>query len=209
MKNILIHGLGQDEKAWDKVIKELSDDVKVLSPNLFGLIKEKKMNYENLYNVFSDYCNNKKEKLNLCGLSLGGILAIDYAKQYPEKVNSLIIIGTPYDIPKKLFKLQNIIFKVIPKKTFTKIGCDKKSFIELVNSMADLDIKSNLDKIECKTLILCGENDKVNLESSRLLYEHINNSELEIIENSMHEVNIDNPKELSDIICRFWKDDEI
>ena len=41
MKNILIHGLGQDEKAWDKVIKELSDDVKVLSPNLFGLIKEK------------------------------------------------------------------------------------------------------------------------------------------------------------------------
>ena len=101
MKNILIHGLGQDEKAWDKVIKELSDDVKVLSPNLFGLIKEKKMNYENLYNAFSDYCNNKKEKLNLCGLSLGGILAIDYAKQYPEKVNSLIINSIPFSLRSK------------------------------------------------------------------------------------------------------------
>ena len=209
MKNILIHGLGQDEKAWDKVIKELSDDVKVLSPNLFGLIKEKKMNYENLYNAFSDYCNNKKEKLNLCGLSLGGILAIDYAKQYLEKVNSLIIIGTPYDIPKKLFKLQNIVFKFMPKSTFTKMGCEKKSFIELVNSMADLDIKSNLDKIECKTLILCGENDKSNLESSRLLYEHIKDSELEIIENSSHEVNVDNPKELAKIICKFWEETEI
>lgn len=208
MKNILIHGLGQNEKAWDKVIKELSDDVKVLCPNLFGLVK-KGMNYKNLYKAFSSYCNDKKEKLNLCGLSLGGILAIDYAKQYPEKVNSLIIIGTPYDIPKKLFKLQNIVFKFMPKKAFEKIGCAKKEFIDLVNSMADLDIKSNLDKIECKTLILCGESDKANLESSRLLYEHIKNSELEIIENSMHEVNIDNPKELSDIICRFWKDDEI
>ena len=208
MKNILIHGLGQDEKAWNKVIEELND-VSVGCPNLFSLVKSEDMNYKKLYEAFSSYCNNKEKKLNLCGLSLGGILAIDYAKQYPDKVNSLIIIGTPYEIPKKLFKLQNIVFKFMPKSTFTKMGCEKKSFIELVNSMADLDIKSNLDKIECKTLVLCGENDKTNLESSRLLYEHIKNSELEIIENSMHEVNIDNPKELSNIICKFWEDDEI
>lgn len=208
MKNILIHGLGQDEKAWNKVVEELND-IKVNCPNLFSLVKSEKMNYKNLYKAFSAYCNNKEEKLNLCGLSLGGILVLDYAKQYPEKVNSLIIIGTPYEIPKKLFKLQNIVFKFMPKSTFTKMGCEKKSFIELVNSMADLDIKSNLDKIECKTLILCGENDKSNLESSRLLYEHIEDSELEIIENSSHEANIDNPKELAKIICKFWEETEI
>lgn len=205
MKNILIHGLGQDEKAWDKVIEKL-DNIKVSSPNLFSLVKEEKMNYGNLYKAFSCYCNDKKEKLNLCGLSLGGILAIDYAKQYPEKVNSLIIIGTPYEIPEKILKLQNIVFKFMPKKTFTKMGCEKKAFINLVNSMVDLDIKSNLDKIDCKTLVLCGENDKTNLESSRLLYEHIKNSELEIIENSLHEVNMDNPKELADIISKFWEE---
>lgn len=208
MKNILIHGLGQDEKSWDKVIKELNDDVKVLCPNLFSLVKEE-MNYKNLYKAFSSYCNAKEEGLNLCGISLGGILAIDYAKQYPEKVNSLIIIGTPYDIPKTLFKFQNIVFKFMPKSTFTKMGCEKKSFIKLVNSMTELNIKSNLDKIECKTLVLCGENDKANLESSRLLYEHIKDSELEVIVNSMHEVNTDNPKELSNIICKFWEDDAI
>lgn len=205
MKNILIHGLGQDEKAWDKVIEKL-DNIKVSSPNLFSLVKGEKMNYGNLYKAFSCYCNDKKEKLNLCGLSLGGILAIDYAKQYPEKVNSLIIIGTPYEIPEKILKLQNIVFKFMPKKTFTKMGCEKKAFINLVNSMVDLDIKSNLDKIDCKTLVLCGENDKTNLESSRLLYEHIKNSELEIIENSLHEVNMDNPKELADIISKFWEE---
>ena len=97
----------------------------------------------------------------------------------------------------------------MPKSTFTKMGCEKKSFIKLVNSMTELDIKSNLDKIECKTLVLCGENDKANLESSRLLDEHIKDSELEVIENSMHEVNTDNPKELSNIICKFWEDDAI
>ena len=206
MENILIHGLGQDEKAWDKVVEELNN-IKVSCPNLFSLIKEEQMNYKNLYKAFSTYCNNKKENLNLCGLSLGGILAIDYAKQYPEKVNSLIIIGTPYDIPKNLFKLQNIIFKFMPKSTFTKMGCEKKAFIDLVNSMANINIKNNLDKIECRTLILCGENDKGNLEGSKSLYEHIQNSELEIIENSMHEVNVDNPEKLADIIKEFWKEE--
>lgn len=205
MENILIHGLGQDDKAWNKVVEELND-VKVDCPNLFNLVKSKEMNYKNLYKVFAEYCNNKKENLNLCGLSLGGILALDYAKQYPEKVNSLIIIGTPYEIPKKLFKLQNIIFKFIPKNTFTKMGCEKKSFIELVNSMSDLDIKSNLSKIECNTLVLCGENDKANIKNSKLLYEHINNCEIEIIENASHQINADNPKKLADIICEFWKD---
>ena len=204
MENVLIHGLGQNEKAWDKVIEQLND-IKVSCPNLFSLVKSEEMNYKNLYRAFSEYCNNKKGKLNLCGLSLGGILAIDYAKQYPEKVNSLIIIGTPYDIPKNLFKLQNIIFKFMPKSTFTKMGSEKKDFINLVNSMADLNMKSNLDKIECRTLILCGENDKGNLEGSKSLYEHIQNSELEIIENSSHEVNMDNPNTLANIICKFWE----
>lgn len=202
MENILIHGLGQDEKSWNKVIKELKN-IKVVSPNLFSLVQEK-MNYKNLYRAFSVYCNKNKDKLNLCGLSLGGILALEYAKQYPEKVNSLIIIGVPYNIPKKLFKLQNILFKFIPKSTFTKLGCEKKDFTNLVNSMSNLDIKGNLDKIECRTLILCGEKDKVNLKSSKELYKHIPNSELEIVENSMHEVNVDNPKTLADIICEFW-----
>lgn len=34
----------------------------------------------------------------------GGILALDYVKKYPEKVNSIIIIGTPYDIPQSSFQ---------------------------------------------------------------------------------------------------------
>ena len=89
MKNILIHGLGQDEKAWNKVIEELNDD-SVGCPNLFSLVKSEDMNYKKLYEAFSSYCNNKEKKLNLCGLSLGGILAIDYAKQYPNLIEAHI-----------------------------------------------------------------------------------------------------------------------
>lgn len=207
MENILIHGLGQNEKSYDKVIEELhKNDIHVKCPNLFCLVKEEKLNYKNLYKAFSTYCNERKEILNLCGLSLGGILALDYAKEYPDKVNSLIIIGTPCKIPKMLFKLQGIIFEITPQKTFEKIGCRKRDFISLVKSMANLEIDKNLNKINSNTLILCGENDKVNLKQSRVLCEKIKTSELEIVENSSHEVNIDNPIKLANIITKFWKE---
>lgn len=66
---------------------------------------------------------------------------MDYVKKYPEKVNSIIIIGTPYDIPKALFKIQSMIFHFMPNSKFDDMGCSKKDFITLVNSMSDHNIR--------------------------------------------------------------------
>ena len=206
MKNILIHGLGQNDTSWNMVSEKLEKNgIKVETPNLYSMIKDKSFDYNSLFNEFTDYFNSFDGKLNLCGLSLGGILALHYAKRFPNKVNSLILIGTPYKIPKFLFKVQGIIFHLMPKSTFEKIGCLKKDFITLVNSMSNLNIASDLDKIECRTLILCGEKDNQNMEGARLLNENIKNSEFKIIKKASHEVNIDNPDETSNMINDFWR----
>lgn len=207
MKNILVHGLGQNETSWNKVEEELkSNSIKVEIPCLYLMLKDVTSDYDTLYKQFVNYFNGFDEKLNLCGLSLGGILALHYAKEFPDKVNSLILIGTPYKVPKFLFKVQGLIFKIMPRSTFEKIGCEKKDFISLVNSMSNLDIEINLDKVTCKTLILCGVKDSQNMESAKLLNKSINNSSFKTIDNSSHEVNVDNPKELANTIYDFWKD---
>ena len=119
MKNILIHGLGQNDTSWNMVLDKLDKNgIKAETPNLYSIIKDKSFYYNSLFNEFMDYFNSFDGKLNLCGLSLGGILALHYAKRFPNKVNSLILIGTPYKIPKFLFKVQGIIFHLMPKSTF-------------------------------------------------------------------------------------------
>ena len=211
MINILVHGLGQDEKSWNEVKKQLNNNgINVETPNLFSIVQNYQVNYENMYRTFADYCNSFNEKINLVGLSLGGVLAIDYIIEFPEKINSITLIGTPYEIPKAIFTIQNIIYKFIPKRIFEKRGCPKKDIISLLDSMKNLSILDKAPNIKCNTLIICGEKEKdnINMKSAKQLNEVIQNSKFKIIENAGHEVNIDNPKELANTIYDFWKDNK-
>ena len=211
MINILVHGLGQNEKSWNEIKSQLNNNgINVEIPNLFSIVKNYQVNYENMYREFADYCNSFKEKINLVGLSLGGVLAIDYIIEFPEKINSITLIGTPYEIPKAIFTIQNIIYKFIPKRIFEKRGCPKKDIISLLDSMKNLSIPDKAPNIKCNTLIICGEKEKdnINMKSAKQLNEVIQNSKFKIIENAGHEVNIDNPKELANTIYDFWKDNQ-
>lgn len=211
MINILVHGLGQNETSWNEVKALLQENrIEVETPNLFNLAKNYQLTYENLYKIFVDYCNSFKEKLNIVGLSLGGILAIDYANEYPEKVNSIILSGTPYEIPKSIITIQNIIYKFMPKKVFEQIGCNKKDLITLMDSMKNLTIPQKAPNIKNHTLIVCGEKEKnnINMKSAKQLNRVIENSQFKIVENAGHEVNIENPKQFAKIIYDFWKNNQ-
>ena len=208
MINILVHGLGQDEKSWNEVKNQLNNNgINVETPNLFSNVKNYQVNYDNMYKTFADYCNSFNEKINLVGLSLGGVLAIDYITEFPEKINSIILIGTPYKIPKTIFTIQNIIYEFMPKRVFENIGCSKKDAISLLDSMKNLSIPDKAPYIKSNTLIICGEKEKdnINMKSAKQLNKVIQNSKFKIIENAGHEVNIDNPIELANTIYNFWE----
>ena len=209
MVNILVHGLGQDETSWNEVKNQLKNSkINIETPNLFSIVKNYQANYENMYKTFADYCNHFNEKVNLVGLSLGGVLAIDYVAEFPEKVNSIMLIGVPYEIPKTMFIIQNIVYKFMPKRIFEKIGCPKSDMIRLLKSMSQLSIPEKAPNIKCNTLIICGEKDNINMKSAKQLNQVIQNSKIKIIKNAEHEVNKDNPKELANIISNFWKDNQ-
>ncbi len=205
MKNLLIHGLGQNSKDWDTIKNELETrGISPIVPDLFDLTKGRELDYPTVYQAFSELCESYKDKLNLCGLSLGGLLALNYAIQYPRKINSLVLIGTPFEIPKGLLKFQNIVFRFMPKAAFQNMGVSKKDFIRLSNSMTNLNFMELVATLGCPALILCGAKDKTNMESAKRFHEAMKNSKLVIVDDSGHEVNKDNPNELVSILQDFW-----
>lgn len=60
--------------------------------------------------------------LHLCGLSLGGVLAMDYALRHPERVASLVLCGTPLTMPRNLLRLQDFLFRLMPERAFAGSG---------------------------------------------------------------------------------------
>lgn len=203
---ILIHGSGHKAASWDKVISYMNNDKDILCPNLSTILNGKEASYDNLYSSFVEYCNKIDGKIDLCGLSLGGILALNYAIDYPNKIDKLILIGTPHKVPKVMFSIQNVIFKFLPKKLFETMAFNKKDTFVLGNTMKKLDFSNRVQNVKCPTLVICGEKDSANIRSADYLAENIENAKLEIMKNTGHIINEESPKELAETLTEFWKD---
>lgn len=196
----LIHGLGQSDTSWFEVIKNLNTKEEIYNPNLFELVEEK--TYDKIYKALAKKLNQKEEKVFLCGLSLGGILALNYAIDYPEKVEKLILIASQYKMPKFLLKLQNIMFKLMPEKSFTELGISKDEFIKLMKSTMDIDFSSDLNKVKCPVLVVVGEKDKANLKAAKELSEAFN-EDVTIVPKAGHVLNEDSPESLAELLNNF------
>ncbi len=205
MKNIFIHGLGQTPSSWEKTIAAMTSVEDCLCPDLTQFLHNKEATYANLYQAFSRYCAEFEEAVNLCGLSLGGILALQYTIENPEKVNSLVLVGTQYVMPKRLLKFQNMVFHLMPDQAFQETGFGKKEFISLSKSMMNLDFSEALQKIECPVLLVCGKKDSANKRAAIEMRQQIPCAKLKLMESAGHEVNVDAPEKLGKLLGRFWE----
>lgn len=201
---ILVHGSGHKATSWNTTISYMTNSENIVCPNLSSIFKGKEASYENLYSSFAKYCNDIDGQIHLCGLSLGGILALNFALDFPQKVKTLVLIGTPYKVPKIAFSFQNMIFRFLPKSIFETMAFDKKNTFALGNTMKNLDFSDRVKSIKCPTLILCGKKDSANIKSAHYLAEHIKSAELKIIEDTGHVVNEENPKILANILTEYY-----
>ena len=207
MKKVLIHGSGHQASSWREVVTYLDGRLDVLCPNLSTILDGKEASYTNLYSSFVEYCNQIDGKIDLCGLSLGGILALNYALDFPDQVNKLVLIGTPYKVPKVMFSIQNVIFKFLPKSLFESMAFNKKDTFILGDSMKNLDFSDRIQDISCPVLIICGEKDRANLKSACYLSQNIYNSQLKMIDKAGHILNEEKPQELANLLNNFLKEE--
>lgn len=206
MKKIFIHGSGHKAASWNETISYMENNKDILCPNLSSILNGREANYTNLYSSFTEYCSKINGQINICGISLGGILALNYALDFPDKVKTLVLIGTPHKIPKVIFSIQNMIFRFIPKSFFENMEFSKKDIFILGNSMKKLDFSDRVQNIKLQTLIICGKKDKANIKSAYYLNKNIKKSKLKIIENTGHIVNEESPKILAKVLDEYYNE---
>jgi pimeloyl-ACP methyl ester carboxylesterase len=95
---LLIHGIGDNSTTWDTVQSKLAQRFTVIAPDLLGHGKSDKPRAD--YSVAA-YANGMRdllsvldiEQVTVVGHSLGGGVAMQFAYQFPQLVERLILVG--------------------------------------------------------------------------------------------------------------------
>ncbi len=96
---LLLHGIGDNSVSWLPVMEQLAEDHTVIAPDLLGHGESAKPRAD--YSVAA-YANGMRDLLTLLGVdrvtvvghSLGGGVAAQFAYQYPERCQRLVLVAT-------------------------------------------------------------------------------------------------------------------
>ena len=204
MKQVYIHGLGQTPANWDSVLRLAGAPEDCVCPDLAKMVPVGETTYPNLYKAFTQLCHGLQAPLALCGLSLGAVLALQYAAEHPERVDCLVLIAPQYRMPKRLLQIQNVLFRLVPRFLFRETGFSKGQFMQLCGSMMNLDLCGALSQISCPALILCGSRDRANRRACMELARLLRRAELYIVEGAGHELNREAPEKLALLLRNFY-----
>ncbi|WP_394831598.1 alpha/beta hydrolase [Pendulispora rubella] len=96
---LFIHGIGDDSSTWLDVLASLAGDFTVIAPDLLGHGGSDKPRAD--YSVAA-YASGMRdlltileiERVNIVGHSLGGGIAMQFAYQFPEMCERIVLVGT-------------------------------------------------------------------------------------------------------------------
>lgn len=115
---LLIHGWNNDWYSFYPLIKKLSG-FRIIALDLpgYGNSEELKGEYtvSRMSEIIFGLLKNLDEKPDiLCALSMGTVIATDFAVKHPEKFNGLVLIGPPiFDYNRALAKVYGNLMKII------------------------------------------------------------------------------------------------
>lgn len=105
---VFLHGLGNSGKTWDEVTIGLPDDINLVIVDLLGFgdspqpgwaVYDSRTQARSLAKTL--IANGVLGKVVLVGHSMGGLVAVEFAKRFPAFVDSLVLCSPPlYNVDK-------------------------------------------------------------------------------------------------------------
>lgn len=235
---VLIPGVGACHKLWQPQIEPFSKHFKVVVYDVRG--HGESSGYDEKYSI-KLFASDLKvlldglgiTKANICGLSMGGLIAQQFVLDYPAMVDRLILAGTFCYIRGRL-RVQITLAKVFNRIIFTFLSIDqvmkrgakvffkkeeqeelrdffikevisisKKEYFKVVDATYDFDSLERLKEIESPTLILNAEGEKVERQQAEIMHREIKDSRKALIQDTFHASNLEKPDEFNSLVLEF------
>lgn len=145
---VLIHGMGGDSSEWSLLTPELSKEIRCIAVDLRGHGKSEKPDQPYTQDMFADDVaalldTLKIDKAYLCGISMGGFVALKMALHHPKKVKGLILIDTAARISAKTVEVG-----AKWAKTFAEKGLDAYIEAEIKDIFHPMFVRRHKDMVK-------------------------------------------------------------
>ncbi len=207
---ILIHGFPFNKSMWNDQMEMLTENFRVIAYDVRGFgNSEAETNDFSIELFVSDLLNLmdalKIEKAMLCGLSMGGYIALNAIENFPKRFSALILCDTNCvaDTPEAANEsIKNLFAPISFVTNQEKIAVIKEMIMKAsVRSLSATllaltkrkETCNKLGEIKVPVLIMVGEDDKVTPPVvAKQMHKNIKGSILNVIENAGHLSNIEN-----------------
>jgi 3-oxoadipate enol-lactonase len=189
---VLLHGLGTGPEAWGPQVEAFGGVREVHTPRLrldrrFTVSGEA----ERLWDELPD------RPVELCGLSLGALVALCMAAARPERVPRLVLCAGFARLPRRYRLLQAVLGTAVsfaPARARAELGgLDGPTIRAVFREGRRFDASARLDRLTMPTLVLVGEHDRANTPLARSLAQSLPDARLEIVSGAGHVANVDAP----------------
>ena len=233
---ILVHSLGTSLRIWDAVVAPITGSLRVVRYDIRGhgltpasdppySVQELAGDLEQLMDAL------EIQRATLCGISVGGQIALQAAHDRPGRVESLILCDTAFRIGTPELWAQRIaavnegglpaISAAVAARWLTEQyqrsnpdatagyryaleRCTAAGYIGACAALRDADLESIARAIRCRTLVLCGDEDQATPpDVNRALAEAIPGAQFELIRGAAHLPCIEKPGIMSAHLVSF------
>jgi pimeloyl-ACP methyl ester carboxylesterase len=231
---VFLHGASWDSQMWAEQVSHFSPQFMTVCMDARGHGKSNLPPGKVDSRQFSrDVCSLLDhlniEKAVICGLSMGGHVALQTAAYYPERVSGLILIGAPFSNTYRFYErfavpINRFSSRLLPPKTIAKMQANLLS--KFTPSVKDYILKAHkslnykdwnrvwaavtrmesehlLKNIACPVLQLIGDHDSMTNYLQEPMLRRLQNSRIVTIKNAHHATNLDNPTQVNEEIERF------
>ena len=230
---LFVHGNAWTRKMWLPQMRALADTYRLIAPDLpgHGALSHARFSLDAAARQIERVRGEQHAApILLVGLSLGGYVAMTYAKRYPEHIAGLALAGCSVRFDGRirlLTRLSAAVFAVIGHGPFLarlkrrqiervrahypadlaeaqiQAGFSFANWGRALRQMAATDFYTMLAACPCPVLILNGELDTYNREAENAFAAAVPGATLHVIPQANHICNLDSPDAFTAAIRAF------